>query len=82
MLERLAQDIHQAGRTLLRRSGFAGAAILTLALGIGANAAIFSAAYGIPLRPLPYHNAERLVLIEGRRSVAGASEPVRACSSD
>jgi putative ABC transport system permease protein len=77
MLERLAQDIHHAGRTLLRRSGFAGAAILTLALGIGANAAIFSAAYGILLRPLPYDNSERLVLINGRRGVAGASEPVR-----
>jgi putative ABC transport system permease protein len=77
MLDRLAQDIHHAGRTLRRTPGLAAAAILTLALGIGANAAIFSAAYGILLRPLPYEDADRLVLIDGRRNVAGANEPVR-----
>jgi putative ABC transport system permease protein len=76
MFERLAQDIHHAGRALLRRPGLAIAVILTLALGIGANAAIFSAAYGILFRPLPYDDAERLVLFDGRRTVGGAREPV------
>jgi len=50
-------------RFLIRRPGFALVAILTLALGIGANSAIFSAVYGILLRPLPYGDADRIVQV-------------------
>ena len=77
MLNALTQDVRHAARTLRKQPGFAVAAILTLALGIGANTGIFSIVYGILLRPLPYRDAERLVLIEAERDVAGVHEPVR-----
>jgi hypothetical protein len=54
-------DITLAVRNLVRRPGFAVTAILLLALGAGANAAVFSVVRGILLKPLPYHQSERLV---------------------
>ena len=57
--------MRQALRMLLARPGFAAAAILTLALGIGATTAIFSVVYGVLFRPLPYPQAERLVWLAG-----------------
>lgn len=56
-------DLALAVRTLRRRPGFAAAAIATLALGIGASTAIFSVAYGVSLRPLPYPEPDRLIRI-------------------
>jgi putative ABC transport system permease protein len=61
--EGLLFDIRYAARFLVRRPGFAAAAIGTLALGIGANTAIFSIVDGVILKPLPYHDADRLVRI-------------------
>jgi putative ABC transport system permease protein len=56
-------DIRQGIRILVRKPGFALTAIVTLALGIGTNAAVFSAAYAVLLRPMPYSDPERLVMV-------------------
>jgi putative ABC transport system permease protein len=67
----LAQNIRFALRTLRRNRLFATFAILTLGLGIGANAAIFSVIDGVLLKPLPYASGERLVVINHSTQRAG-----------
>jgi hypothetical protein len=59
-LDDLRHDVRHGCRLLLRNPGFAAAAVATLALGIGASTAIFSVAYGVSLRPLPYPEPQRL----------------------
>jgi len=61
LFEDLVQDFRYGWRTLLKSPGFALTALLTIALGIGANAALFSVMYGVLLSPLPFKDASRLV---------------------
>src|SRR5690349_20993848 len=68
----LASDVRFAIRGLVRRPGFTLVATLTLALGIGANAAIFSAVRGILLRPLPFRSPDRLVSFNADRFISNA----------
>jgi predicted permease len=68
----LAGDVRYAIRGLVRRPAFTIVAMLTLALGIGANAAIFSAVRGILLRPLPFRAPERLVALNAEQFVSNA----------
>jgi putative ABC transport system permease protein len=60
----LWQDVRYAARVFSKHSAFAAAAVLTLALGIGATTAIFSVVYGVLLKPLPFHEPERLVSMQ------------------
>src|ERR1700739_1397526 len=62
-MRNLLQDLRFGFRMILRNPGFAAVAIIVLALGIGANTAIFSVVNGVILRPLPYPESDQLVRI-------------------
>ena len=63
----MVHDLRHSLRRLARRPGFAAVAILTLGLGIGANAAIYSVIRGVLLQPLPYGEPERMALVVNTR---------------
>ena len=64
-LEAVLRDLRLGLRQLRRRPGFVAASVVTLALGIGANTAMFSVIYGVLLKPLPFPDADRIVSIWG-----------------
>src|SRR4051812_38345674 len=65
-METFLQDLKFASRTLLRNPSFAAVAVMTLGLGVGANAAIFSVVNAVLLRPLPWSEPDRAVMIWSR----------------
>ena len=76
--ESLLQNLRFASRMLRRNPGFTAAAVLTLALGIGGNTAIFTVTSALLLRPLPLQDPQQLVLIKLKR-VEGAKETTNGC---
>jgi putative ABC transport system permease protein len=69
-----AHDVRHALRLLVREPGFTMAAVLTLALGVGANAAVFAVVNAALLRPLPYPDADRLLLLQHRDRRTGITK--------
>ncbi len=78
LLDAAAQDVRSALRTWRRSPGFLAVAVLTLGLGIGATTTLFSLVSGILIAPLPYRDADRLVVVRAERDYDGTRQPVRA----
>src|ERR671912_954323 len=68
-------DLRHALRLLRREPGFAGAVVLTLAVGIGATTALFALVEAVLLRPLPFDRADRLVVLRHRDVNTGLTKP-------
>ena len=73
-MESLFKDIRYGVRSLLKHPGFTAIAVITLALGIGANSAMFSAVNAVFLRPLSYPESDRIILLEGVNPAQGITQ--------
>jgi putative ABC transport system permease protein len=84
LVDALAKDVRYAARVLLKHPAFSAVAVLTLAFGIGANTAIFSLVNEVLLRPLPFADSDRLVMVWEDASFAGLphNEPAPANFAD
>jgi hypothetical protein len=80
-LDDLCSDVSYAIRGLTRNPSFTAAALITLALGIGAATAVFSVVNTVLLEPLPYHDSDRLVRIVQRAAPANPSAPLAPSGS-
>src|SRR5882762_737921 len=81
-LEHAGQDVHFAARTLGKNPGFTLAAVLTLALGIGANTALFSTFNSLVLHPLTLPRSDRLVRIWANNNALGVNTPFLSWTRD